>query len=368
MPTSFQCIDQTNSDEKHDQISNMGLIYSGAALVIIAAAGSDPTYGLPGVSTRARREQRFLSIGNHTLVETYPDLSSELAASIWTRRAWTYQEGHLARRRLVFTDKQVSYVCDYGYCVETLRSLIRIANCLPKYSMGETFATSCEQYEPWYYHRCLAEYTKRVLSYDSDSLNAYLGVLGSWAPTTLSRASGAFIHLWGLKITKDWLALDWYHERPGKRRSGFPTWSWASTKGVVEYLGLARDHGAEHMEVVLKPTDNKAPSFSGEGNSTVKIHQPLREYFSGLKGLSPDLRSAPRQLRITGICLSLQSTRIKEGRARIIQFPLHQGYLDCNLYLDHVITEANVLDCIALLVHGMYYIRAYQIRTVTDIL
>lgn len=42
----IQCIDQTNLEEKHSQISNMDRIYSKASLVIIAAAEEDPHYGL----------------------------------------------------------------------------------------------------------------------------------------------------------------------------------------------------------------------------------------------------------------------------------------------------------------------------------
>jgi hypothetical protein len=42
------CIDQSNPAEKHYLISKMASIYEGAELTIVAAAGLDAKYGLPG--------------------------------------------------------------------------------------------------------------------------------------------------------------------------------------------------------------------------------------------------------------------------------------------------------------------------------
>jgi hypothetical protein len=49
------CIDQSLPPHGFDeQVAAMDLIYSGAAITIIAAAGNDSNYGLPGVSHRPR--------------------------------------------------------------------------------------------------------------------------------------------------------------------------------------------------------------------------------------------------------------------------------------------------------------------------
>jgi hypothetical protein len=67
------CIDQNDSKEKHRLISNMDRIYAGAELTIIAAAGSDPSYGLPGVSSTPRSfEQLHVKIGQTTFVSLPP--------------------------------------------------------------------------------------------------------------------------------------------------------------------------------------------------------------------------------------------------------------------------------------------------------
>ena len=51
------CIDQKNKDQKHIQIANMDSIYSNATLTIIAAAGADPSFGLPGARLQRRIQQ-----------------------------------------------------------------------------------------------------------------------------------------------------------------------------------------------------------------------------------------------------------------------------------------------------------------------
>ncbi|KAK1830427.1 heterokaryon incompatibility protein-domain-containing protein [Podospora conica] len=116
------CILQNDSDSKHDQIRNMNLIYKQSELTIIAAAGSGPTYGLPGVS-RPRPDvpqESMLKLGRYGIVPIMSD--GELAAaharrmdlflgSTWNSRGWTYQEAVVSRRRLIFTDLLVVYQC-----------------------------------------------------------------------------------------------------------------------------------------------------------------------------------------------------------------------------------------------------------------
>jgi hypothetical protein len=88
----------------------------GAELTIIAAAGSNPHYGLLGIS-RPRKPQAILSISSHTFVAV-EDPSYEIQNSTWDRRAWTFQEALLSRRRLVFTDSQFYFQCLRMHCTE----------------------------------------------------------------------------------------------------------------------------------------------------------------------------------------------------------------------------------------------------------
>ena len=51
------CIDQQDSDRKIVEIRKMNMIYNTAELTIVAAAGSDADYGLPGIGNRPRKLQ-----------------------------------------------------------------------------------------------------------------------------------------------------------------------------------------------------------------------------------------------------------------------------------------------------------------------
>lgn len=66
----------------------MDVIYSEASLVIIAAAGDDPTYELPGVGAQARTPQQSIKLKDRTLLQTFPQVHGELKASAWINRGW----------------------------------------------------------------------------------------------------------------------------------------------------------------------------------------------------------------------------------------------------------------------------------------
>jgi hypothetical protein len=105
------CIDQTNKQEKHHMVSNMDKVYAGADLTLIAAAGSDPHHGLPGISTTVRRNVDRRTIAGDGVLVHYPSLSKEFRNSVWASRGWTYQELLLSRRRLIFSDSQMFFHC-----------------------------------------------------------------------------------------------------------------------------------------------------------------------------------------------------------------------------------------------------------------
>lgn len=79
------CIDP---EEEHDVIRNMNRIYEGAEVTIIAAAGEDPHYGLPGIRGTPRSEQLILEVGGQTFVGVEA-LYHGIMHSKWATRAWT---------------------------------------------------------------------------------------------------------------------------------------------------------------------------------------------------------------------------------------------------------------------------------------
>lgn len=105
------CIPQNDSQVKHIQIRKMDRIYSCSILTIIAAAGDGSEYGLPGVSSRHRTEQLSVQVTEDIFLLFYEKPRVSFAASKWNTRGWTYQEGLLSKRQLVFTDKMTYFQC-----------------------------------------------------------------------------------------------------------------------------------------------------------------------------------------------------------------------------------------------------------------
>jgi hypothetical protein len=101
----------------------MDLIYQNAELTIIAGFGLDPTCGLPGVGLCKRPNSSLTTcakIGKHSLISV--DVGSHI--EVWgiscSKRAWTYQEALLSRRRLIFTKEEMSFECCGMYTSESV--------------------------------------------------------------------------------------------------------------------------------------------------------------------------------------------------------------------------------------------------------
>jgi hypothetical protein len=97
----------------------MGSIYSNAVLTVIAAVGSAdarlPRWSAFETSTvkrtgaRARPPVEVLNGIRYTTGQ--PSLGVAISGTVWSSRGWTFQEGLLTRRALVFTDHQVYWNC-----------------------------------------------------------------------------------------------------------------------------------------------------------------------------------------------------------------------------------------------------------------
>lgn len=231
-----------SSTDKHLQIENMHLIYQGAVATIVALS-CDAKSGLYGLSGR-RRAQPRVSLKESTLLATFPHLSYHLSNAKWTTRGWTYQEAILSRRCFFFTEDQVYFACRSSIRCET------VVQCLPNHPVGgEALSASIMKIEAQKNRRLfelhksalsedISEYTSRSLTYESDALNAFRGILS---------ASG-FPSFWG--IPAEWDYSQWYGSRfaiallwtkatglsTPHRRSGFPSWSWTSLAGQINFM------------------------------------------------------------------------------------------------------------------------------------
>lgn len=240
----------------------MSTIYQRADLTIIAAAGSNPLYGLPGVQKR-RSVRPLVDHANDGSLCFSKVLTDEALAEIcmvniakaeWASRAWTYQEAIFSRRRLIFTDRQVIFNCNARFCLESgialpnqeldfLASLWTSRKAAPGYQLVGGHIS------------CMEQYCGRSLTKDSDALNAIMSTLEATSERD-------YYHIWGVPVKcsvqdsisddesqskvsnsgcgsslydpeKTTIWLSWNHTRIGRRRRpGFPSWSplgWADT-------------------------------------------------------------------------------------------------------------------------------------------
>ena len=189
------CINQIDEATKKWQIDNMDLIYNSAELTLIAASGDDETYGLPGVSMK-RTPPKYFTIGDFTIFHDPIDPNRSINRSQWSKRAWTFQEELLSRRRLFFLPEQVCFACWNMTCCESRggAELCLTASELEQYSRQSlNFArqhrkTHFKSYEDnSSIHKSLGRslgdlgefinrYSGRILTFDADALRAFAGV------------------------------------------------------------------------------------------------------------------------------------------------------------------------------------------------
>jgi hypothetical protein len=158
----------------HSQLRTMHTIYNLATVTIVAAAGSDTTSGLPGVSG-ATLHQPIISIDGRLWVTSSKDCRGLVKTSKWATRAWTYQEGVFSRRRLTFTNEQVLFQCNASsYLYESpqvdphQRVIGDSANSLNLFSGQQASKSMCR----------ITAYSQRLLTHQSDVVYGLQGVFG----------------------------------------------------------------------------------------------------------------------------------------------------------------------------------------------
>lgn len=247
------CIDQ-HSPDKHRQIQNMDQIYGSATITLVNAAGESPLDGIPGVSVERRHEQDFFEIAGQRLM-SLPNVRKDIMGSTWSSRAWTFQEGLLSIRRLIFTPTQAYYQCTSMHCCEYVPEQ-RFSHPVSETLHDRRFQSAMLALPQLYpnstqglmaaFDLFLTEYLRRRLSFQSDALNAFMGFLRYF----WKQQERPIWHFWGVPF---WSALNdgheignfvflkqllWipvqrlYNSPPLIMREGLPSWTWAAWQGL----------------------------------------------------------------------------------------------------------------------------------------
>ncbi|KAH7242727.1 heterokaryon incompatibility protein-domain-containing protein [Fusarium tricinctum] len=230
------CINQDKKDPNtQEQIQRMDEIYSQALFTIIDAAGTDCNSGLAGVTHPRQSDPvlRYAEVNGAKLTYLGTPPAEKIRSSRWSSRGWTYQEGVLSHKRIFFTNEQVMFQCNNMTCIESFNIPMSILHRLdiPNTKKEPVLKDT----EPLFLPRKgigrhLMEFSKRNLTFDSDTLNAFLGILNAF------RRNENYFHLHGNPIheNKGCMINAWHHVEPGARNANFPSWSWTGCKGAIK--------------------------------------------------------------------------------------------------------------------------------------
>lgn len=252
------CIPQTDSSiTKKLLIRNMDKIYSNSKVTIIAATSTCPSDGLAGITKPRVVEQQSLKLNSIRLLQWTNNVREEVQSSVWNTRGWTYQEGLLARRRLVFTEKQCYFQCGAGgdfdckegsrmesidYDLKTDKFPFRDAHIQQIFpSRPKPF----DRYDVSGFQDRVNDYTQRQLTEVIDVLPAFSGILAMY----ISESPAFHGHMHGVPLLEpkhEFLRTDavgalitsitWYFEIHDAfdiatttipiRRRNLPSWTW----------------------------------------------------------------------------------------------------------------------------------------------
>lgn len=280
------CIDQNNRKGKLAQIRKMHRIYQCAEVTIMATAGDDCHYGLPGVSKRARQVLDPFIFDDALTFGLCPAAGPHWLYGAWHKRGWTFQETYLSRRRLVFSDTLAHFECtphepwqrENSGGFETAQHNAEVARKLK--SRHVDIITAIRPTADWLdwceiapltsmfslenvavaargrrrafescileYYMIVSYYTMRKLSYASDGLNAFLGLANAMQDLHIPiyNVAGVPFLVGNKRTDRDYWAetslssgLAWYSVE-GTDRSDqqnavdgkFPSWSWGNVK------------------------------------------------------------------------------------------------------------------------------------------
>jgi hypothetical protein len=173
----------------------MADIYNLAVFTIVAAAGNDAVFGLPGTGRHGRHSAT--PVKDLLLAPSSPRFMVDVGRSVWNERAWTYQEYILSRRCIFLTSHQAYFQCREDLWEEFFGG----EGINSKLGLEETQLLSNGAAPIDQYKRAVMEYNTRHKTFPSDILDAFSGiriVLAQRMDTSLYHALPELFFRWAL--------------------------------------------------------------------------------------------------------------------------------------------------------------------------
>ncbi|KAI0203109.1 heterokaryon incompatibility protein-domain-containing protein [Astrocystis sublimbata] len=238
------CIIQDDDTSKNYHIPRMDQIFGQAPLTaVVLTTGPNSVAGLPGVVAGSRQTPQMVAdLGSLQLVNGLPSLFNTQQRAAWWNRGWTFQEGILAHRKFYISEYQV-----YWQCGQTTLSEDRVQG-YDHRSVFEGIAVDLES-QFHFYASLVLQYSPRELTYHSDSLNAFAGILSKITATFGWKFASA------LPENMFPFALLWVSQTSIKRRPRActsPSWCWSAWSGHI-YWNWWRQESYAGKDVSLQP-------------------------------------------------------------------------------------------------------------------
>lgn len=262
------CIIQDDDWDKEKHISQMDRVYECSIATIVSASPHpelSPEYDChPGYRSGTRLfTQQSARLRGLELCTSFASVEkiTDPRNTVWSTRAWTFQEEVLSRRRLYFTAAQIFFQCSCGvFCEDAVGEEVSPSACTyegcslwnacslyanPEKAYGNareglsrsTFKNQDESFDA--YMDIIERYTCRDMSNQGDALIALEGVLAILTKTMKT------YFIWGLPESLFdegllWMQIGGLGQRRdavpnGYSGKAFPTWSWAAWKGRSNY-------------------------------------------------------------------------------------------------------------------------------------
>lgn len=173
------CIRHEDKDHVAHQLQCMGAIYASSKLTIIASDG-DGMAGLPGINggpVPQNLTNMFPWTNNRVIVvRDLPILDGSKLQSEYFQRGWTFQEYALSRRRLIFGQQQIHWICN----CETHHEDLHAKNA-QLHNSGEEISQFSYALRRWPDFKKLSGllrvYNNREMTYPEDTLPGIVGLL-----------------------------------------------------------------------------------------------------------------------------------------------------------------------------------------------
>ncbi|KAH9481187.1 hypothetical protein JR316_0005707 [Psilocybe cubensis] len=217
------CLVQDCEEDMADGVANMDLVYQCAVCTIIAAAGKDYNAGLPGVHPGSR-------FARQNVVEVLPAISMAMTEGVYDAmqaeymtRGWTKQVYFRCRTNCWSEDTIYDAFPSATNEILHSGSMVNFA----ENDVSKVYDT---------YTALLSRYADRHLSVETDTINAFTGILRFLS----ARAQSGLLE--GLLTAAFDICIIFWDPWPTitntpVRRRLFPSWSWAGWPGMRDGLG-----------------------------------------------------------------------------------------------------------------------------------